>query len=59
MVETHLYKHCVRYFDRAYNRLCFLIKNIGRRLRLQLQCGYQGQQGDAGQSVRGNYKTLS
>ena len=30
---------------------------IGRRLPLQLQCSYQGQQGDVRQSVRGNYKT--
>ena len=36
---------------------CVLIKDIGRRLPLQLQCSYQGQQGDVRQSVRGNYKT--
>ena len=29
---------------------------MGRRLPLQLQCSYQGQQGDVRQSVRGNYK---
>ena len=48
---------CVRYSDRAYYGLCVLIKDIGRRLPLQLQCSYQGQQGDVSQSVRGNYKT--
>ena len=49
---------CVRYSDRAYYPLCALVKDIGRRLPLQLQCSYQGQQGDdASQSVRGNYKT--
>ena len=37
--------------------VCVLIKDIGRRLPLQLQCSYQGQQGDVNQSVRGNYKT--
>ena len=37
--------------------LCGLIKGIGRRLPLQLQCSYQGQQDDFSQSVRGNYKT--
>ena len=33
------------------------VKDIGRRLPLKLQCSYQGQKGDVGQSVRGNYKT--
>ena len=33
------------------------IKDVGRRLPLQLQCSYQGQQGDVRKSVRGNYKT--
>ena len=33
---------------------CVLIKDIGRRLPLQLQCSYQGQQDDFSQSVRGN-----
>ena len=37
--------------------MCVLNKDIGRRLPLQLQCSYQGQQGDFSQSVRGNYKT--
>ena len=37
--------------------MCILIKNIGRRLPLELQCSYRGQQGDVSQSVRGNYKT--
>ena len=31
------------------------MKDIDRRLPLQLQCSYQGQQGDVRQSVRGNY----
>ena len=31
---------------------------IGRRLALELQCSYQGQQGDVSQSVRGNYKLV-
>ena len=33
------------------------MEDIGRRLPLQLQFSYQGQQGDVRQSVRGNYKT--
>ena len=33
----------------AYYGLCVLTKNIGRRLSLELQCSYQGQQGDVGQ----------
>ena len=37
--------------------MCVLIKDIGRRLPLELPCSYQGQQGDVSQSVRGNYKT--
>ena len=31
---------------------------IGLRLALELQCSYQGQQGDVSQSVRGNYKLV-
>ena len=49
-VETHLCKLCVILRSR-------LIKDICRRLPLQLKCGYQGQQGDVRQSVRGTYKT--
>ena len=30
---------------------------IDRRLPLQLQCSYQGQQGDVSQSMSGNYET--
>ena len=39
--------------------MCVLIKDIGRRLPLELQpCSlYQGQQGDVSQSMRGNYTT--
>ena len=43
--------------SRVLRVVCVLIKDIGRRLPLQLQCSYQGQQGDVNQSVRGNYKT--
>ena len=57
-VETHLCKLC-EYSDRAYYGLCVLIKDIGRRLPLELQCSYQGQQGDVRQSVRGNCKPVS
>ena len=56
-VETHLCKLCVMLRSRVYYELCVLIKDIGRRLPLQLQCSYQGQQDDSSQSVRGNYKT--
>ena len=55
-VETHLCKLCVILRSRVYE-LCVLIKDIGRRLPLQLQCSYQGQQGYVSQSVRGNYQT--
>ena len=37
--------------------MCVLVKGIGRRVHLQLQCSYQGQQGDVRQFVRGNYQT--
>ena len=43
---------CVRYSDRAHYEFCVLIKDIGRRLPLRLQCSYQGQQDDFSQSVR-------
>ena len=39
-----IFASCVGYSDRAYYELCVLIKDIGRRLPLQLQCSYQGQQ---------------
>ena len=52
-----IFASCVWYSDRAYYELCVLIKDISRRLPLQLQRSYQGQQGDVSQSVRGNYKT--
>ena len=52
-----IFASCVGYSDRAHYELCVLIKDIGRRLPLQLQCSYQGQQDDFSQSVRGNYKT--
>ena len=51
-----IFASCVWYSIRAYYGLCVLIKDIGRRLPLQLKCSYQGQQGDGSQSVRGNYK---
>ena len=56
-VETHLCKLCVILRSRVLQLVCVLIQDIGRRLPLQLQCSYQGQQGDVSQSVRGNYKT--
>ena len=37
--------------------MCVLIKDKGQQLPLEVQCGYQGQQGDVRQSVRGNSKT--
>ena len=55
-VETHLCKLCVIVRSRVLRDVC-LHKDVGRRLPLQLQCSYQGQQGDVSQSVRGNYKT--
>ena len=48
MCDTPIY---VLYSYRAYYGLCVLIKDIGRRLPLELQCSYQGQQGDVGRSV--------
>ena len=50
-VETHLCKLCVILRSRALRVVC---PHIGRRLPLQLQCSYQGQQDDFSQSVRGN-----
>ena len=41
-----IFASCVWYSDRAYYGLCVLIKDIGRRLPLELQCSYQGKQGD-------------
>ena len=41
------------YSDRAYYGVCVFTKDIGRRLPLELQCSYQGQQGDVSKSVRG------
>ena len=52
-----IFASCVWYSDRGHYELCVFIKDIGRRLPLQLQCSYQGQQGDFSQSVRWNYKT--
>ena len=57
MSSKLIFASCVWYSDRAHYELCVLIKDIGRRLPLQLQCSYQGQQDDFSQSVRGNYKT--
>ena len=57
ILSKPIFASCVWYSDRAYYGLCVLIKDIGRRLPLQLQWSYQGQQGDVGQSVRGNCKT--
>ena len=52
-----IFASCVRYSDRAYHGFCALIKDIGRRLPLQLQSCYRGQQGDVCQSLSGNYTT--
>ena len=52
-----IFASCVWHSDRAYYGLCVLIKDIGRRLPLELLCSYQGEQGDVSQPVRGNYKT--
>ena len=39
-----IFASCVWYSDRAYYWVCVLIKDIGRRLPLELQCSlYQGQ----------------
>ena len=57
ILSKPIFASCVWYSDRAYYGLCVLINDIGQRLPLQLQCSYQGQQGDVSQSVRGNYKT--
>ena len=51
-----IFARCVWYSDHAHYELCVLMKDMGRRLPLQLQCSYQGQQGDFSQSVRWNYK---
>ena len=51
-----IFASCVWYSNRANHGLCVLIKDIGRRLPLQLQCSHQGQRSGARQSVRGNYK---
>ena len=55
-VETNLCKLCVILRSRVLRVVCPM-KDIGRRLPLQLQCSYQGQQRDVSRSVRGNYKT--
>ena len=57
ILSNLIFASCVWYSDRAYYGLCVLNKDRGRRLPLQLQCSYHGQQGDVRQSVRGNYKT--
>ena len=55
--NSSLQSVCDTYSDRACYGLCVLIMDIGRRLPLQLQCSYQGLQGDVRKSVRGHYKT--
>ena len=57
IVSKLIFASCVLYSDRACYGLCVLIKDIGQRPCLHLQCSYQGQQGGVSQSVRGNYKT--
>ena len=56
-VETHLCKLCVILRSRVLRLVASSTIYRGRRLPLQLQCSYQGQEGDVRQSVRGNYKT--
>ena len=57
-VEIHLCKLCVILRSRVLLGCVSSLRNIGRRLPLELQCSlHQGQQGDVSQSVRGNYKT--
>ena len=58
-VETHICKLCVILRLRVLRVVCPLVKDIGRRLPLQLKCSYQGQQGDVSHSVRGNFKPVS
>ena len=54
-LETHDYASCVWCSDCAYYCVRVLVKDIGRRLPLELQCRlYQGQQGDVKQPVHGN-----
>ena len=55
ILSKPIFASCVWYSDRAYYGLCVLIEGIGRRLPLQLQSCYLGQQGDVRQSVRGIY----
>ena len=59
-VETHLCKLCVILRSRVLVGVSYIliIKDIGRRLSLELQCSFnQGQQGEVNQYVGGNYKT--
>ena len=49
------FARCMNNSDRAYYGLCVFIKDTCRRLPLQLQCSFQGKQGDVGQSVRVKY----
>ena len=44
--EAHLCKLCVILQSRVLRVVCPHFKDIGRRLPLQLQFSYQGQQGD-------------
>ena len=58
ILSKPIFASCVILRSRVLRVVCPHFKDIGRRLPLQLQCSYQGQQGDVRQSVRGNYKTL-
>ena len=54
-VETHLCQLCVILRSHVLRVvLCVLMKDLSRRLPLQLQCSYQGQHGEISQSVREN-----
>ena len=49
---------CVTPIACIYYWVCAIIKDIGRRLPLELQCSlYQGQQDDVNRYMRGNLKT--
>ena len=58
-VETHLCNLCVILRSRVLVGVSYIliIKDIGRRLPLELQCSFcQGQQGEVNQYVGGNNK---
>ena len=57
-VETHLCKLCVILQSRVLRVVCPHHEEYRSATPpCNLQCSYQGQQGDVSQSVRGNYET--